>query len=101
LGTVAIILFIGLRALSLYGDPRPWKPAPRPPSRPRNCPVHRHRLQRKLPAHLPQTVLPLPQPVPLFYYVLHIPLIHIAALLVSLIRIGTMTGWLFTNHPVR
>lgn len=38
--------------------------------------------------------------VPLFYYVLHIPLIHIAALLVSLIRIGTITGWLFTNHPV-
>jgi hypothetical protein len=38
--------------------------------------------------------------VPLFYYVLHIPLIHFAAILVSLVRTGAVTGWLFTNHPV-
>jgi hypothetical protein len=38
--------------------------------------------------------------VPLFYYLLHIPLIHAAALVVSLIRTGSVTPWLFTNHPL-
>lgn len=38
--------------------------------------------------------------VPLFYYVLHIPLIHVAAIVVSLVRTGTITPWLFANHPM-
>jgi len=38
--------------------------------------------------------------VPLFYYVLHIPLIHLAALVVSLIRTGAVDPWLFANHPL-
>ncbi|HEY2823993.1 MAG TPA: heparan-alpha-glucosaminide N-acetyltransferase domain-containing protein [Gemmatimonadales bacterium] len=38
--------------------------------------------------------------VPLFYYLLHIPLIHVAAIVVSLIRTGSVTPWLFTNHPL-
>lgn len=38
--------------------------------------------------------------VPLFYYVLHIPTIHLAACVVSLIREGSVNPWLFTNHPV-
>ena len=38
--------------------------------------------------------------VPFFYYVLHIPLIHALALLVSKIRLGEVSPWLFTNHPV-
>ena len=33
--------------------------------------------------------------VPLFYYVLHIPLIHVAAIIVSLVRTGAITPWLF------
>ncbi len=37
--------------------------------------------------------------VPLFYYVLHIPLIHAAACLVSLVRSGHVDPWLFANHP--
>lgn len=37
--------------------------------------------------------------VPLFYYVLHIPLIHAAACLVSLARSGRVDPWLFGNHP--
>ena len=37
--------------------------------------------------------------VPMFYYLLHIPLIHTLALLVSLIRSGTIVPWLFGNHP--
>lgn len=38
--------------------------------------------------------------VPLFYYLLHIPLIHLAACVVSLIREGSVNPWLFTNHPM-
>jgi uncharacterized membrane protein len=38
--------------------------------------------------------------VPLFYYLLHIPLIHLAAMVVSLIREGRIDPWLFGNHPM-
>ena len=38
--------------------------------------------------------------VPFFYYVLHIPLIHLAAIVVSLLRSGSVSPWLFLNHPV-
>jgi hypothetical protein len=38
--------------------------------------------------------------VPFFYYVLHIPLIHVIALIVSQIRMGTVVPWLFANHPM-
>jgi len=39
--------------------------------------------------------------VPMFYYLLHIPTIHAAALVVSYVRTGAATPWLFTNHPMR
>jgi len=38
--------------------------------------------------------------VPFFYYVLHIPLIHGLALVVSRIRLGFVSPWLFENHPM-
>jgi hypothetical protein len=38
--------------------------------------------------------------VPFFFYVLHIPLIHGLALVVSKIRLGFVSPWLFTNHPM-
>jgi hypothetical protein len=38
--------------------------------------------------------------VPFFYYVLHIPLIHLVALLISLVRTPQSTGWLIANHPM-
>ena len=38
--------------------------------------------------------------VPFFFYVLHIPLIHALALVVSWIRLGTVSPWLFANHPM-
>ena len=38
--------------------------------------------------------------VPFFYYVLHIPLIHLAALAVSFLREGHADAWLFANHPM-
>lgn len=38
--------------------------------------------------------------VPFFYYLLHIPTIHLAACIVSLVREGSVNPWLFTNHPM-
>jgi hypothetical protein len=38
--------------------------------------------------------------VPFFYYVLHIPLIHALAVIVSLVRLGAVSPWLFANHPM-
>lgn len=38
--------------------------------------------------------------VPLFYYLIHIPLIHAAAIVVSLVRAGRAEPWLFGNHPM-
>jgi uncharacterized membrane protein len=38
--------------------------------------------------------------VPFFYYLLHIPLIHLLAIMVSLLRTGSVSPWLFLNHPV-
>lgn len=39
--------------------------------------------------------------VPLFYYLLHSPLIHLAAIIVSVARHGAIDSWLFANHPMR
>jgi hypothetical protein len=38
--------------------------------------------------------------VPMFYYLLHIPVIHLAAMVVSLAREGRVNPWLFGNHPL-
>ena len=38
--------------------------------------------------------------VPFLYYLLHIPLIHLLALGVSLLRAGEVVPWLFANHPM-
>ena len=38
--------------------------------------------------------------VPFFYYLLHIPLVHLVACVVSLIREGSVNPWLFANHPM-
>jgi hypothetical protein len=38
--------------------------------------------------------------VPFFDYLLHIPTIHAAACVVSLIREGSVNPWLFLNHPM-
>ena len=39
--------------------------------------------------------------VPFAYYLLHIPLIHLIALAISLVRTPAATGWLFHDHPLR
>lgn len=38
--------------------------------------------------------------VPMFFYLLHIPTIHLSALVVSLVREGRVNPWLFGNHPL-
>ena len=38
--------------------------------------------------------------VPFFYYVIHIPLIHVLALIVSVVRTGGIDPWLFADHPM-
>ena len=116
LGLGATALFLLLRATNLYGDPRPWTSMQMP------------RLlaflnTTKYPASLSFLLMTLGPTialiplldrargrvaqwlavfgrVPFFYYLLHIPLIHALALVVSLIRTGAVDPWLFTNHPM-
>jgi uncharacterized membrane protein len=38
--------------------------------------------------------------VPFFYYVLHIPLIHLIFVALSLVRFGSVIPWLTANHPM-
>jgi uncharacterized membrane protein len=119
IGLSAIALFLVLRGLDLYGDPRHWSGAPpnAPPA------LFRFLNTTKYPASLlfllmtlGPTIAVLPAAerargavgrfletfgrVPMFYYLLHIPVIHGAALLVSLLREGRVNPWLFANHPM-
>jgi len=113
LGLALTGLFVALRFLGIYGDPRPWD---------------RHSLfsflnTAKYPASLEflcMTIGPMFLlwalvegwsgrvariietfgRVPMLYYLLHIPLIHAAACVVSLLREGHINAWLFANHPL-
>ena len=114
LGLAVTALFVLLRWLDIYGDPRHW----------RNDPSLLHFLATsKYPASLQFLLMTLGPMflllaaaeswrgkaggvvstfgrVPMFYYLLHIPLIHTAACVVSLIREGRVDPWLFGNLPV-
>ncbi len=116
IGLGATALFLALRGINLYGDPRPWKTMgpPRWVS---------FLNTTKYPASLDFLLMTLGPTialipwldrtrgaparwisvygrVPFFFYVLHIPLIHAMALMVSKIRLGEVTPWLFANHPM-
>ena len=119
IGVAAVALFFVLRALDGYGDPRHWhvtSPTPMPT-------FFRFIGTTKYPASLQfllmtlgpmLLLLPLFERargklgeivatfgrVPMFYYLLHIPTIHLAAVIVSLIREGRVNPWLFENHPM-
>jgi len=118
IGVAAIVLFFILRTLDGYGDPRHWHAG-----NPEMAMFLRYINTSKYPASLdfllmtlgPTLVLmPLLDHargevgewiatfgrVPMFYYLLHIPTIHFAAILVSLAREGRVDPWLFTNHPM-
>jgi uncharacterized membrane protein len=119
LGGAAVVLFLVLRATGVYGDPNSWSP-----SSDGVWPSVRSFLNTaKYPASLlfllmtlGPALLLLPSleraknrvtdtlevfgRVPMFYYLLHIPLIHLLACVVSLIRTGSVSPWLFGNHPM-
>ncbi len=117
IGGAAVALFLVLRTFNLYGDPNHWSPSGRLPA-----PLS-FLSTTKYPASLDfllmtlgPTILLMPLldgargwlaraltvfgRVPFFYYALHIPLIHALALVVSRIRTGEVSWWLFTNHPM-
>ena len=124
IGLSAIGLFLVLRAFNLYGDPRPWHAAAQGRNGFPPMPALFSFLNTtKYPASLSFllmtlgpiiTLMPLIEGlaggiarrislfgrVPFFYYMLHIPLIHALALVVSKIRLGFVSPWLFTNHPM-
>jgi uncharacterized membrane protein len=118
-GLGAVALFVVLRAIDGYGDPRHWHamvangfPAPLAflnASKYPASPIFLLMTLGPLIALLPLVehatgriarVLEVFGRVPLFYYVLHIPLIHLAAVAVSLIREGVVNPWLIANHPL-
>ena len=122
-GLGATALFLLLRGFNLYGDPRPWGAAPYPDwGLPMPAPLA-FLNTTKYPASLSFLLMTLGPTiamipllegargalargitvfgrVPFFYYVLHIPLIHALALVVSKVRLGEVSPWLFTNHPM-
>jgi uncharacterized membrane protein len=124
IGLGAVAAFLILRGFNLYGDPRPWHAAAPGRNGLPPMPAFLSFLNTtKYPASLcfllmtlgPVIALtPLVEGargavarwitvfgrVPFFYYVLHIPLIHALALVVSKIRLGFVSPWLFTNHPM-
>jgi hypothetical protein len=116
LGVAATILFLVLRGLDAYGDPRPWGSSRMPA-------LFAFLGTTKYPASLSFLLMTLGPTlilmafaerwrgtlvdaattfgrVPFMYYLLHIPLIHVAACVVSLVRDGQVNSWLFGNHPL-
>ena len=113
LGIALTGMYVLLRVIGIYGDPRLWD---------------RHSLfsflnTTKYPASLEYLLMTIGPMlivwafaerwkgrlasvietfgrVPMFYYLLHIPLIHFAACVVSIVREGRIDPWLFANHPV-
>lgn len=124
IGLGAIALFIVLRGFNLYGDPSGWSaPTPQADGPPQLPAVLSFLNTSKYPASLQfllmtlgPTIALMPAlerargplvrwmtvfgKVPFFFYVLHIPLIHVAAIIVTRIRMGMLVPWLFANHPM-
>ena len=112
IGVAAIVSFLVLRATGVYGDPRPWQSGALQFLNTAKYPASLLFLLMTLGPMF--VVLPFLEHargrvarwlevfgrVPFFYYVLHIPLIHVVAVLISLVRTPEHTGWLFANHPM-
>jgi uncharacterized membrane protein len=123
-GVGATALFVALRGFNLYGDPQPWTiQLPGPNGLPAMPAALAFLNTTKYPASLLFLLMTLGPTiavvpwlegargafarwltifgrVPFFFYMLHIPLIHAFALVVSKIRLGVVSPWLFTNHPM-
>jgi len=110
LGSLCILTFLVLRATSLYGDPTPFdSQSPRYPilallNTTKYPPSLQFLLMTLGPALLLLPVLPrLPRPittilntfgrVPLFFYVLHIPLLHLCSAILWYALHAVITGW--------
>ncbi|HYQ86938.1 MAG TPA: heparan-alpha-glucosaminide N-acetyltransferase domain-containing protein [Bacteroidota bacterium] len=123
IGLGATGLFLILRGFNLYGDPRPWTAQLSANGSPGMPALLAFLNTTKYPASLnfllmtlgpTIALIPLLEGaagtlarwiavfgrVPFFYYMLHIPLIHALALVVSMARLGEVSPWLFTNHPM-
>jgi len=124
IGLGATALFLVLRGLDLYGDPSPWSAAGQGGDDGPPMPALLSFLNTsKYPPSLDFLLMTLGPTialipllerargalvrwttvfgrVPFFYYVLHIPLIHALALVVSGIRLGEVSPWLFADHPM-
>jgi uncharacterized membrane protein len=124
LGLGMIALFLVLRGFDLYGDPHPWHAAgPPQPGSPPMPGLLAFLNTTKYPASLDFLLMTLGPTialiplldraggalarwitvfgrVPFFYYLVHIPLIHALALVVSAVRLGEVSPWLFANHPM-
>ena len=117
IGLGATAAFLVLRGFNLYGNPYPWGAGNGAPA------LLSFLNTAKYPASLQFLLMTLGPTialmplldgargvvarvltvfgrVPFFYYILHIPLIHVLALLVSLAREGGVNPWLFSNHPM-
>jgi uncharacterized membrane protein len=119
IGLGAIAAFVVLRGLNLYGDPRPALSGVEGPWQSGLDVLNATKYPASL-SFLLMTlgptiaIMPLLDTargavarwltvfgrVPFFYYVLHIPLIHVLAMVVSRIRLGNVSGWLFASHPM-
>ena len=121
LGTAAVALFLLLRVPQLYGD-WPWRlTGPEAAESPlwiqflnaSKYPASLHFLLMTIgPALLLMPWLERARGtwtrpldvfgrVPMFFYLLHIPLIHLVALGIALVRTPEQVGWLFANFPMR
>jgi uncharacterized membrane protein len=124
IGIAAVAVFMALRGFNVYGDPRPWHAATQAMNeRPPMPALFSFLSTSKYPASLDFLLMTLGPMValipwveglsgrfaravelfgrvPFFYYMLHIPLIHALALVVSKVRLGYVSSWLFTNHPM-
>src|SRR5271169_397072 len=124
IGLSAVGLFLMLRGFNLYGDPRPWHASAQGHNGGPPMPAWLSFLNTtKYPASLCfllMTLGPIIAMIPLlegargavasqiaifgrvpfFFYVLHIPLIHAIAVVVSKVRLGVVSPWLFANHPM-
>ncbi|MBL0940902.1 MAG: DUF1624 domain-containing protein [Gemmatimonadaceae bacterium] len=119
LGLGATVLFVVLRALNTYGNPWPWGSSDNGLS-----PLLSFLAVNKYPASLQFLLMTLGPTIaaipllervhsywadwltvfgrtPMYYYLLHLPLIHFVAVLISLVRSPAATPWLFLNHPLR
>jgi uncharacterized membrane protein len=118
IGGSAIAAFIVLRGLGICGGGSPWEAQPTPLLtalsflNTQKYPASLQFLLMTLgPAILAipwaelargaiATKLALFGRVPLFYYLLHVPLIHLGAALLSVVQLGRLDPWLRANHPM-